>query len=73
MHISPITAAARSQANEMRGLNRALDEAYARLRERARAEWLRHYGGKKEPADARVSVTVRATQNLLFGPGRLLY
>ncbi len=56
----------------MRGLNRALDEAYARLREGARTEWLRHYGGKKEPADARVSVTVTATQNLLSSPARLL-
>lgn len=44
----------------MKGLERALGKAYARLRERARAEWLRHQAGKPDPADARVSVHITA-------------
>ena len=54
----------RPTADEIKGLERALDKAYARLRERARTEWLRHHGGKADPADARVSVRVTTSTKL---------
>lgn len=46
--------------DEIKGLERALNKTYARLRERARAEWLRHQGEKIDPADAKVSVRITA-------------
>ena len=46
---------------ELKGLERALTKAYARLRARALADWARHHAGKKDPADARVSVRISAT------------
>lgn len=42
---------------ELLGLRRALDRAYARVRGCARAEWERHHAGK-DPADYCVSVRV---------------
>jgi hypothetical protein len=50
MKIPPRHAGAkRPTPDEIKGLERALDKAYARLRERARAEWLRHHGRKPDP------------------------
>ena len=61
MKIPPRHAGAkRPTPDEVKGLERALDKAYARLRERARAEWLRHHGGKPDPADTRVRVRITA-------------
>lgn len=61
MQIPPRRAGAkRPTQDEVKGLERALNKAYSRLRERARAEWLRHHGGKADPADARVSVRITA-------------
>lgn len=39
-------------------LMRNLDAVYERLRQRARAEWLRHHAGG-DPSDACVSVRIR--------------
>lgn len=44
---------------EIKGLRRALDKTYARLRERALAEWKREHSAN-DPADA--CVTVRITR-----------
>jgi hypothetical protein len=44
--------------DEIKGLERALDKTYARLRERALAEWKQHHSAS-DPADA--CVTVRIT------------
>jgi len=44
-------------SREAQGLRRALDRVYARVRERARAEWELHHSGR-EPSDACVSVRV---------------
>jgi hypothetical protein len=61
MKIPPRHAgASRPTPDEIKGLERALDKAYARLRARAGAEWLRQHGGKPDPADARVSVHITA-------------
>jgi hypothetical protein len=43
--------------NEVQGLRRALDQSYAQLRERAQAEWQRHYAGR-DPSDACVRVRI---------------
>jgi hypothetical protein len=55
-----LAGANRPTQDEIKGLERALNKAYSRLRERARAEWLGHQGGKEDPADARVSVRITA-------------
>ena len=61
MQILPHPAGARRPTQEeIKRLERTLNEAYSRLRERARAEWLRYHGGKADPADARVSVRITA-------------
>lgn len=51
----------RSPSEEITGLETALQKAYARLRERARAAWERYRAGKIDPADASVSVRINAT------------
>ena len=51
--------------NEVEGLKRALDRAYASLRERAYAEWQCRYGGTREPADSSVSVRVTGANRYL--------
>lgn len=51
-----------TRSEEITGLESALAKAYARLRERARAAWERHQEGKKDPADASVSVRVTGTK-----------
>jgi hypothetical protein len=48
----------RLSEDEIKGLRRALDKTYARLRERALAEWKREHSAN-DPADA--CVTVRIT------------
>jgi len=61
MQIPPDGASAgRPTQEEIKGLERALNSAYSRLRERAQAEWLRHQNGKADPADATVSVRITA-------------
>src|SRR5262249_3844956 len=61
MKIPPRHAGAkRPTSDEIKGLERALNKTYARLREQARAEWLRHHGGKPDAADAKVSVRITA-------------
>jgi len=61
MQIPPNGASAgRPTQEEIKGLERALNSAYSRLRERAQAEWLRHQNGKADPADATVSVRITA-------------
>lgn len=49
--------AVRPSEDEIKGLARALDKTYARLRERALADWKRHHSAK-DPADACVSVRI---------------
>ncbi len=44
-------------SREVQGLRRALDRVYARIRERARAEWELHHRDS-EPSDACVSVRI---------------
>ena len=44
-------------ANEVRGLQRALDKTYAQLRERAQAEWQRRCADR-DPSDACVCVRI---------------
>lgn len=44
-------------SREAQGLRRALDRVYARIRERARAEWELHHSGS-DPADACVRVRI---------------
>jgi len=53
-------------ANEIQGLQRALDKSYAQLRERAEAEWQRRCAGR-DPSDACVCVRIRqaARQHVL--------
>ena len=61
MQIPPNGASAgRPTQEEIKGLERALNSAYSRLRKRAQAEWLRHQNGKADPADATVSVRITA-------------
>ncbi|HEY2711523.1 MAG TPA: hypothetical protein VGI60_03340 [Chthoniobacterales bacterium] len=50
-----------SVADEISGLERALDRAYTRLRERACGDWERYQGSKSDPANAVVTVRVAAT------------
>jgi len=56
----PDVGAKQPTPDEIKGFERALDKAYTRLRERAWTEWLRHHGGKPDPADARVNVRITA-------------
>ena len=46
-------------------LMRNLDAVYERLRQRARAEWLRHHAGA-DPSDACVSVRIRCANGVGF-------
>ena len=50
-----------SVADEIVELERALDRAYTRLRERARANWARYPGSECDSANAIVRVRVTAT------------
>jgi hypothetical protein len=49
--------AIRPSQDEIKGLEHALDKTYARLRERALADWKRHHRAN-DPADACVSVRI---------------
>jgi hypothetical protein len=60
----------RPSEEEIKGLERALDKTYARLRERALAEWKRHHKAN-DPADACVTVRITPasqTKSELPGP-----
>jgi len=50
-----------SVADEIAELERALDRAYTRLRERARATWEQYQGSESDSANAIVHVRVTAT------------
>lgn len=67
---APTMDSQRPVPNEVEGLKRALDRAYASLRERAYAEWQYRYGGMREPADSSVSVRVTGA-NRYLGDRRL--
>jgi hypothetical protein len=45
------------EAGEVRSLQRALDQSYAHLRERAQAEWQRRCAGR-DPSDACVRIRI---------------
>ncbi|HXA09738.1 MAG TPA: hypothetical protein VNW28_07125 [Chthoniobacterales bacterium] len=48
----------KNTADEVEGLRRVLDQSYAQLRERARAEWQRKHSDL-DPSDACVRVCIR--------------
>lgn len=50
-----------AQSEIIAGLRRALDNSYRRVREAARREWERHFGGKFDPTDACVTVRIFRT------------